>query len=45
MEGFQKLTAGFVNEKLELSVQWFLNTRVTELSLVLSDLVLLGFLG
>lgn len=46
MEGFQKRTAGFTNEKLNLSVQWFLNTRVTELSpVLLSDLIFLVFLG
>lgn len=46
MEGFQKLTSGFANAELELSVQRFLNTRVTELSpVLLSDLVFPGFLG
>ena len=45
MEGFQKLTAGFASAKLELGVQWFQNTRVTDFSPVLSDLVFLGLLG
>lgn len=46
MEGFQKVTAGFAKGKLELSFQWFLNTRATEISpVLLADLVFLGFIG